>query len=104
MSEDGKAVAVVILDKEYLVSCHEGERESLFHAVEFLDGKMRALREGGKAGGGERIAVMAALNIAHDYLEYNRRQEAFAAALKTCMRRIQGKLAAVLAGGTPMAR
>lgn len=104
MSEDSKAVAVVILDKEYLVSCHEGERESLFHAVEFVDRKMRALRDSGKAGGGERIAVMAALNIAHDYLEYNRRQEAFAAGLKACMQRIQGKLSDVLADGATVAR
>ncbi len=104
MTDDTKAVAVVILDKEYLVSCQEGERESLFGAVELVDSKMRALRASGKASGGERIAVMAALNIAHDYLECNRRQEVYSAGLGACVRRIQTKIAAALAGNGSLAR
>lgn len=99
MSDDGKPVSVVILDKEYLVSCREGERESLFDAVQFLDRQMRVLRAAGKASGGERIAVMAALNIAHDFLECNRRQEAYAAGLQAWTRRIQSKVAVALGGG-----
>lgn len=61
-------VSVQILDKEYRVSCPADERANLESAARFLDGKMREIRNSGKVIGAERIAVMAALNIAHDLL------------------------------------
>jgi len=59
---------VVIMGREFRVSCPENERASLQDAVGFLDRKMREIRDSGKVIGVERIAIMAALNIAHDYL------------------------------------
>ncbi|MCL4762871.1 MAG: cell division protein ZapA [Burkholderiales bacterium] len=59
---------VVILGREYRVACREEEREALLEAVAFLDARMRGIRDGGKVAGTERIAVMAALNIAHELL------------------------------------
>ena len=59
---------VTILGREYRVACKEAEREELLKAVQFLDQRMRAIRDGGKIAGTERIAVMAALNIAHELL------------------------------------
>ncbi|MDT8388571.1 MAG: cell division protein ZapA [Thiogranum sp.] len=58
-----------ILDKEYLVNCPDDEREALFTSAEFLSGKMKEIRDSGKVVGADRIAVMAALNMAHELLE-----------------------------------
>ncbi|HTR58686.1 MAG TPA: cell division protein ZapA [Casimicrobiaceae bacterium] len=59
---------VAILGREYRIACKESEREELQQAVQFLDRRMREIRDSGKVAGTERIAVMAALNIAHDLL------------------------------------
>jgi len=59
---------VSILGHDYRVACKESEREELLQAVQFLDKRMREIRESGKITGAERIAVMAALNIAHELL------------------------------------
>lgn len=65
---DTKALDVSILGKSYRVSCSDDERDELLEAVAYLDRRMREIRESGKVIGGERIAVMAALNIAHELL------------------------------------
>ncbi len=60
---------VTILDREYAVACEPEEREKLIAAAAYLDGKMREIRGKAKLVGLERIAVMAALNIAHESLQ-----------------------------------
>lgn len=62
-------VSVRILDKDYRVSCDEEGREDLQRAARYLDQQMRHIRASGNIIGVERIAIMAALNIAHDYLQ-----------------------------------
>jgi cell division protein ZapA len=59
---------VSLLGRDYKVTCRENERAQLMNAVVFLDRRMREIRDTGKVAGSERIAVMAALNIAHDLL------------------------------------
>jgi cell division protein ZapA len=59
---------VKILDREYRVAAPASERDSLLVSVAYLDKKMREIRDAGKIVGTERIAVMAALNIAHELL------------------------------------
>ncbi|HEX6136105.1 MAG TPA: cell division protein ZapA [Casimicrobiaceae bacterium] len=71
---------VSILGRELKVACKEGEREELTQAVAMLDQRMREIRDGGKVSGAERIAVMAALNIAHDLLRERHAAAAQAAA------------------------
>ncbi len=68
MSENSVTATVRILDKEYRVSCEADEQRELEEAARVLDENMRSIRGGGKVIGLERIAVMAALNIAHDML------------------------------------
>ena len=63
---------VTVLGREYKVSCREQERAELVEAVQFLDQRMREIRDSGKVAGVERIAVMAALNIAHELLRSRR--------------------------------
>ena len=59
---------VTILGRDLKIACKESEREELGEAVTFLDRRMREIRDAGKVAGGERIAVMAALNIANELL------------------------------------
>ena len=59
---------VHILGRDYKVACKEHERAELMDAVAFLDQRMREIRGAGKTAGVDRIAVMAALNIANELL------------------------------------
>src|SRR6185312_16682990 len=68
MAEAPKTVEVNLLGRSYRVACSEGEREALMQAVAYLDTKMNEIRKAGKVVGTERIAVMAALNVAHELL------------------------------------
>ena len=68
MSDGADTVEVNLLGRTYRVACEEGERESLMQAVAYLDAKMNEIRKAGKIAGSERIAVMAALNVAHELL------------------------------------
>jgi cell division protein ZapA len=63
---------ITLLGRDYKVACKESERSELLDAVTFLDRRMREIRDGGKVAGADRIAVMAALNIAHDLLRSRR--------------------------------
>lgn len=63
------ALDVTIMGRTYKVTCAEDEREALLEAVSYLDQKMNEIKSSGRVGNVERIAVMAALNIAHELLE-----------------------------------
>ena len=63
-----RGVDVSIMGCEFRVSCTDDEYEALMSAVSYLDRKMREIRDSGKVIGVERIAIMAALNIAHELL------------------------------------
>ena len=66
--EPAVTLDVSLLGREYKVACKEDERAELLDAVAFLDRRMREIRDAGKGAATERVAVMAALNIAHDLL------------------------------------
>lgn len=59
---------VSIMGQPYRLACKEGEEKTLQEAVSYLDGKMCALRDSGKVKGNDRIAVMAALSVAAEFL------------------------------------
>ena len=68
MADGQKTVEVNLLGRTYRVACEDAEREALMQAVAYLDTKMNEIRKAGKVMGAERIAVMAALNVAHELL------------------------------------
>lgn len=68
MKSDGRPIEVTILDRTLRIACKEEEKEDLLRAVQHLDSKMREIRDSGKVIGAERIAILAALNIAHELL------------------------------------
>ena len=69
MTDKSKALDVHIMGRSYKVTCPDEERESLLQAVAYLDQKMGEIKSSGRVASVERIAVMAALNIAHELLE-----------------------------------
>ena len=67
-SETGKSepVTVRILDREYTVGVSDGERASLTSAARLLDQRMREIRGSNKMVAPDRLAVLSALNLAHE--------------------------------------
>ena len=65
---EAKSLQISIMGREFRVACPEDEQAGLLEAVDYLNKKMLEIREGGKIIGLERIAIMAALNIAHEML------------------------------------
>ena len=68
MSQTQEMVLVKILEKEYQVACPADEKRALIESARVLDEKMRDIKSTSSVVGVERIAVMAALNMAHDFL------------------------------------
>ena len=68
MSVEPNFLDVTIMGREYRVACSPEEREALLAAVDLVDGKMREIAQRTRSTIAERVAVMAALNIAHEYL------------------------------------
>lgn len=69
MTESIAQVNVKILEKEYQIACKSDERANLLDSVELLNSKMKEIRDTGKVTGLDRIAVMAALNMANELLQ-----------------------------------
>ena len=68
MSADSKGLQINVMGREFRVACPEDEQKGLLEAVDYLNQKMGEIRDHGKVIGLERIAIMAALNIAHELL------------------------------------
>lgn len=66
MSTTSEAVSIRLLDREYTVGCEPAEREQLLAAARMLDSKMREIRGGNRMAALDRVAVLAALNFAHE--------------------------------------
>jgi cell division protein ZapA len=73
MSEAVRPLGVRILEKEYIVACAADERSELIDSAEFLNKRMKEIRDSGKIIGLDRIAVMAALNLAHEVIKMRAR-------------------------------
>lgn len=100
MSESNAArVSVRILDKEYFVACPQEERADLLASAAYLNTEMRKIRDSGKVIGIDRIAVMAALNMANELLKSRGRDQALAGDVGTRLRNMRERVETVLAKG-----
>lgn len=97
-----KPVSVRILDKEFLVTCPEDEHDDLLASAEFLNGKMRDIRDTGKIVGIDRIAVMAALNIVHELLEQRGHKQDIQQSIGARIRTLQEKIELALNKGNQL--
>jgi cell division protein ZapA len=91
-----EAVTIRILEKEYQVACPREERQALLDSARYLDQKMREIRDSRKLIGADRIAVMAALNIAHDLLRSQEQQGEGTDDFKSGLRHLQQKVESAL--------
>ena len=68
MGDSNTTVTVNILEKDYEVACAPGDVDALKASARYVDRQMQSIRNSGKVIGLDRVAVMAALNIANEYL------------------------------------
>lgn len=87
---------IKLLGREYRVACRPEERDGLLAAVAYLDEKMRGLAEKTNSAG-ERLAVMTALNVTHEFLQFQRAGGFDIPTLKRRIEHINGRLDGALA-------
>ena len=68
MSVEPAGMQISIMGREFRVACAPEEQKSLQEAVDYLNRKMQDIKDQGKINGIDRIAIMAALNISHEFL------------------------------------
>ena len=68
MSADAKGLQISIMGREFRVACAPDEQKALLASVDYLNRKMQEIKDQGKITGLDRIAIMAALNISHEFL------------------------------------
>ena len=66
--ESDKGIAINVMGREFRVATPAGEERQLLASVDLLNRKMKEIRDTGRVVGNERIAIMAALNFAHEQL------------------------------------
>lgn len=96
MTNQMSQVSVRILDKEYQVACPVGERMELLDSAEILNAKMREIRDSGRVVGLDRIAVMAALNMAHELIHAQARDRVLEGDVSSRLRTISDRVDSVL--------
>jgi cell division protein ZapA len=102
MTDRTVRVSVRILEKEYQVACPVEERSALLDAAELLNGKMREIRDGGNVMGVDRIAVMAALNLANELLSIRGRDNTADSGLTGKIRQLRERVESALSNGQQM--
>ena len=99
MTEAITKVNIKILEKEYQISCPATERGALLDSAELLNAKMREIRDTGKVIGLDRIAVMAALNMANDLLRSHSRGAVLEGDAKLRLQAMRERVEGALKGG-----
>ncbi len=99
MSDMYAHVNVKILDKEYQVSCKADEKAALLDSAELLNQRMREIRDGGKITGLDRIAVMAALNMANELLRTQGQEQAIETEAATRLQAMRERVETALQSG-----
>lgn len=98
MTDQFAQVSVRILDKEYQVACPADERTDLLDSAEILNTKMREIRDSGRIVGLDRIAVMAALNMANDLMHAKARDQVLEGDFSTRLKHISDRVDHALSG------
>ena len=95
---DATPVAVNILDREFLVGCTAEDRPGLIAAAGYLDAMMREVRGATRSTlSADRIAILAALNIAHELLQSRQQADSQSSVVAQQLQALRAKLDAALA-------
>ena len=97
MSTQTEAVSVRVLDREYTVGVGAGEQDGLMAAARLLDARMREVRGANRMAAIDRVAVLAALNLAHELQQLRDESERRDRELGKTLDYLQGRLDALLA-------
>jgi len=92
-------ISVRLLDREYQVACPAEERSDLLDSAEYLDAKMREVRDTGKVVGLDRIAVISALNLANELIKLRRNGSSVDADLGARLQRLRERVESALEKG-----
>lgn len=85
-------ITVQILDKEYRIACPAGEEDALRESATFLNKRIIEVRESGKVIGPDRITVMAALNLAHEFLSERSEHEQVTSSINNRVRSLHERI------------
>jgi cell division protein ZapA len=97
-SPASEPVALRLLDREFLIACAPEEREGLLEAATFLDRKMRELRANARTPGFDRLAVLAAISVTHEYLGLRKQHDGADRSVTDGLAALRRKLEAALDG------
>ncbi|HWK52952.1 MAG TPA: cell division protein ZapA [Hyphomicrobiales bacterium] len=96
MSSAARSVSIIIFGREYQISCPADEEEALRKSARYLDKQMEQVRSRGSSLGYEKIAVLAALNIAHQLLKLDQQSNSTENDNQRELKLLEGKIDAVL--------
>ena len=91
-------VALRLIDREFLIACAPDEREGLLDAASYLDRKMRELRSQARTPGFDRLAVLAAISITHEFLSLRKQHSGPDPSVTESIATLRRKLEAALDG------
>jgi cell division protein ZapA len=89
-------VALRLIDREFLIACAPEEREGLLEAAGYLDRKMRELRSNAKAPSFERLAVLTAISVTHEFISLRKQHDGQSQRLTEDLASLRSKLNAAL--------
>ena len=96
MSTPSEPVALRLIDREFLIACAPEEREGLLESAAYLDRKMRELRANAKTPGFDRLAVLAAISITHEFLALRKQHSGHDQSVSDSLAALRRKLDAAL--------
>jgi len=96
MNSKPQPVSLIIMGKEYKIACDPEEQDDLIHSAQQLDVQLRKMRDSGKITGPDRIAVMAALNLAHELQMMKNQNAILNQRLSECLTKMSHKIENVL--------
>ena len=96
MSQKPQPVSLTIMGKEYKIVCEPDEQDDLIRSAQQLDSQMKKMRDAGKISGADRIAVMVALNLAHELQILKSQNTLLSRNLNECLARMNQKIENVL--------
>ncbi|HET6431179.1 cell division protein ZapA [Dyella sp.] len=100
-SSASEPVALRLIDREFLIACAPEEREGLLEAAGYLDRKMRELRANAKTPGFDRLAVLAAISVTHEYLGLRKQHSGADQSVTDGLAALRRKLEAALEPAPP---
>ncbi len=96
MNKNSTPVSLTIMGKEYKIACAPEEQNDLIISAGQLDVQMRQMRDSGKVTGADRIAVMAALNLAHELQLMKNQNAQLNQTLAECLAKMSHKIENIL--------